>query len=985
MFPITAHENLQHLRHKPIWILFLLTFFIIAMGKTANATTENEQTTTPEPDASPGCKAPDIRFTVIRPETTTEQPYAKFETTQIYLPEDFTTSDAEFVERINIDLTARQPGVKDNKMSAIVNPYQVDLDDQHGLAGVHGDDTLAAIDDEEDEAEESEDGTPKRNQNRKLNKKRRSGSGRRRRIENENGQTRGRGSRYKRQVIHHDPDASPDTDKWSGGKLAAEGDVYYVHIDDILESGTPNAELRLKLHKLKGKNKTKNSTCTDAGTKEQCKQGLAKKKKKKASYTTLSKQIVDNKPVQNKEPNAKHYRRRGDSHEGKRGEQLMLNEELNPNQRYRRAALGALKQKPDMTVKASGSYNDLEANVNAAENSDLEAKRIGRDHNKTIKNTFNKMTDEQLLDDSDVPAVYGNETGAEALQRVKRKSGKTTGALSRPKGGGDSSSKTTSRKDKGIYDEEGGYAPVHPDETDEEEEEEEEEEIDIQQQFTEVSEIRFPGEIGPLGDRRLCKIRCVKGKWVGPLCATNEEDDNGNVKFQPLYKSCHVNRIPPHLLLSYRNISVTPIPSIRGSRRNRTSKSTFISNTQINVGWDLPHGHSLQARCKDLGMYKLLGESRVLCSNGLWAPRMPSCVPTTLLTNFSDDSAPSIRIKVFNGSGAFEPSGVLAVLPQSSILLDCMYPRVRGIPDWTWTSWYRQYITGWSHEDKNLRYRLTIKDIQNSDSGTFTCTSPRGLTNSIAIVVATSTCPQLPEPVSPLTLRLEGNKLGQRAMYRCPPGYRIDGVANATCLASGNWSSPPPTCQAVQCPRLALDDPHLSLIELNTSAWGRAMFKCQWGFKLTGPPRLDCEPTGVWSGPVPRCKAIQCSTPVAPLNGRIGGTNLNQRRLTVGALVTFSCNEGHTLVGEPSIICTETGLWSHPPPFCKSQCPYPGDPSNGLIAPLKFNYDSGDYLSVQCRPGFVQYSENGPPERPKCQPDGNWSGPVPKCRSYEEV
>uniref|UniRef100_W8BFE3 Locomotion-related protein Hikaru genki n=1 Tax=Ceratitis capitata TaxID=7213 RepID=W8BFE3_CERCA len=69
----------------------------------------------------------------------------------------------------------------------------------------------------------------------------------------------------------------------------------------------------------------------------------------------------------------------------------------------------------------------------------------------------------------------------------------------------------------------------------------------------------------------------------------------------------------------------------------------------------------------------------------------------------------------------------------------------------------------------------------------------------------------------------------------------------------------------------------------------------------------------------------------------------------------------------------------------KSQCPYPGDPPNGLIAPLKFNYDSGDYLSVQCRPGFVQYSENGPPERPKCQPDGNWSGPVPKCRSYEEV
>lgn len=113
-----------------------------------------------------------------------------------------------------------------------------------------------------------------------------------------------------------------------------------------------------------------------------------------------------------------------------------------------------------------------------------------------------------------------------------------------------------------------------------------------------------------------------------------------------------------------------------------------------NVGWDLPHGHSLQARCQELGIYKLLGESRVLCSNGLWAPRMPSCVPTTVLTNYSEDSAPSIRIKIFNGSHSFEPSGVMAVPPHSTVLMDCMYPRVRGTPEWSWTSWYMQYSTG---------------------------------------------------------------------------------------------------------------------------------------------------------------------------------------------------------------------------------------------------------------------------------------------------
>ncbi|KAH8291338.1 hypothetical protein KR054_010807 [Drosophila jambulina] len=949
----------QRMRHKPLWALISLTVLLLVLDK-SNANTEPvETTTTSEPDASPGCRAPDVRFTIVKPEATTEQPLAKFETTQVYLPEDFTTADVEF-----IDSVPRHPS---ENHAAVINPYSLDLGDDHlhvgdAAASLVGDDDLA----DEDEEHHDETNPDKRlNNNRKQGKRRRSGSGRRRRIENDNGQTgRGRGSRYKRHAILHDAEASPDTDRWAGSKLAAEGDVYYVHIADILKSREPNRELKSKLHKLKMK--ARMNKCLKDGDKEKCMKLLQKKPKKKAprqedalkkekklpreeKKLTKELQKEEHPPkeveeeVEQPQETAGHHRRRGDSHAAELDQR-----DLSPRWRQRRSteSKGDLGQLPEMGP--------------------------------------------QLPSEEELLQQYGNQSSSARVallwQRVKRKSGKTTGALSRPKGGGDSSSKTTSRKDKGIYDEDSGYTPVHPDDAEFDEEEDEDEEVDILQQFTEVSEIRFPGEIGPMGDRRLCKIRCVKGKWVGPLCATNEEDDNGNVKFQPLYKSCHVNRIPTHLLLSYRNISVTPIPPNRGWRKTRLSKSTLLSNTEINVGWDLPHGHSLQARCQELGIYKLLGESRVLCSNGLWAPRMPSCVPTTVLTNYSEDSAPSIRIKIFNGSHSFEPSGVMAVPPHSTVLMDCMYPRVRGTPEWSWTSWYMQYSTGWSpaQEEKAVRYRLSIKNIENNDSGTFTCTSPRGLTNSIAVVVATSTCPQLTEPLAPLKLRLEGNKLGQRAHYECPEGFRLDGAWNATCLASGNWSSPTPTCHAIQCPRLELDDPHLSLIELNTSAWGRAVFKCQWGFKLTGPAQLDCEPSGVWSGPVPRCKVIQCVMPVAPLNGRIGGTSLSQRRLTVGALVTFSCNDGHSLVGESSIICTENGQWSHSPPFCKSQCPYPGDPANGLIAPLKFNYDAGDYLSVQCRPGFVQ-SYEGPPERPKCQPDGRWSGPLPKCKSYEEV
>ncbi|KAL7046572.1 hypothetical protein ACKWTF_002641 [Chironomus riparius] len=487
--------------------------------------------------------------------------------------------------------------------------------------------------------------------------------------------------------------------------------------------------------------------------------------------------------------------------------------------------------------------------------------------------------------------------------RVKRKSaGKTTSALNRPKSSSDSKKTSTGRKTHGTIDDDGQFQiddsdeeRVQSKETDKDSDEVEE--PPEQGQFREVSEVRFPAEVGPLGTHRNCKIKCIDGMWQGPLCAVLEQDEGGQIKYEPLYKRCVVDGIPQHLLLSYKNVSVT-------------------------LNWDLPHGHTLQARCADLGLYKLVGEAKVLCSNGLWAPKLPQCVPTTLLTNYSDDSPPSIRIKVGVGSASYEPSGMLAVLPGSTLHLDCMYPRKKGSPEWTWTGWFRQYLTGWSAvpEEKASRYRLSIKDVQMQDSGTYTCASPRGLTNSITIVVAVSQCPTMSEPSLPLSLRLEGIKLGQRAIYRCQMGYILQGNANLTCLASGNWSSPPPSCIPIQCPPLFLEDPHLSLIELNTSAWGRAVFSCSWGYKLSGPSTLECLASGHWSQAVPRCRAIQCPQPLIPLNGKIDSTSgvfPGQRKYAVGALLTFSCNEGHVLQGETSIVCSETGFWSNIPPICK--------------------------------------------------------------------
>lgn len=131
-----------------------------------------------------------------------------------------------------------------------------------------------------------------------------------------------------------------------------------------------------------------------------------------------------------------------------------------------------------------------------------------------------------------------------------------------------------------------------------------------------------------------------------------------------------------------------------------------------NPGIVFPHGSQLQVRCKQLGLYKLLGTANPRCQNGNWTTRLPSCVPTTLLTNFTgaftsfknrsvfnelkiaEDSPPTILIKIPSGSASMEPGGELAVFPGSTLHLECLYPRRVGSPDWTWTTPSGQYRTG---------------------------------------------------------------------------------------------------------------------------------------------------------------------------------------------------------------------------------------------------------------------------------------------------
>ncbi|XP_012287414.1 locomotion-related protein Hikaru genki isoform X2 [Orussus abietinus] len=355
-----------------------------------------------------------------------------------------------------------------------------------------------------------------------------------------------------------------------------------------------------------------------------------------------------------------------------------------------------------------------------------------------------------------------------------------------------------------------------------------------------------------------------------------------------------------------------------------TYKNITISVDKITV----PHGDKVAVRCREIGMYKFIGDPLLHCRNGGWNGKLPSCIPTTIISNFTEDVPPTIVFGLPAGSAAVEPSGAFAVFPGSILHLECVFERRFGNPEWTWTSTFRQYLTGWAiaASERDWKYRLSIYYAKTQDSGVYTCTTPRGLTNSVRLHVIDVHCPTLNPPAPPLIGKIEGARMGQSAAFECPLGHRLEGASRITCQYNGVWSAEVPRCDAIVCPNVEPENAKLQVMEHNNSYGGRVVFACMWGHKLSGPQSIRCEGDGVWNGSMPTCSEITCPSPIAPKSGRILE---NERPTTrrrggrgsrkVGALVRFLCLPGHQLIGEASVICTENGTWSHQTPVSESE------------------------------------------------------------------
>ncbi|TRY57481.1 hypothetical protein DNTS_014228 [Danionella cerebrum] len=112
-------------------------------------------------------------------------------------------------------------------------------------------------------------------------------------------------------------------------------------------------------------------------------------------------------------------------------------------------------------------------------------------------------------------------------------------------------------------------------------------------------------------------------------------------------------------------------------------------------------------------------------------------------------------------------------------------------------------------------------------------------------------CPDLPAPRHGML-----NCSERTAPFRlectvhCERGYRLQGRARLTCLASSQWSGPQPQCVEVRCPPIVT----VKHIHLSPPACGEEEVKlgascqlsCPHGYRLHGDAKAICLPTGTW-------------------------------------------------------------------------------------------------------------------------------------------
>uniref|UniRef100_H0YSS6 Sushi, von Willebrand factor type A, EGF and pentraxin domain-containing protein 1 n=1 Tax=Taeniopygia guttata TaxID=59729 RepID=H0YSS6_TAEGU len=270
---------------------------------------------------------------------------------------------------------------------------------------------------------------------------------------------------------------------------------------------------------------------------------------------------------------------------------------------------------------------------------------------------------------------------------------------------------------------------------------------------------------------------------------------------------------------------------------------------------------------------------------------------------------------------------------------------------------------------------------------------------------------------------------GVSVQFQCLEGFKLLGPPEVTCEAAGKWSSGFPRCGQISCGAPPII-PNTFINGSSSEDENTIIYTCLTGFVMKEGPELTCVETGVWKKPYPSCELLSCGPPPSipnaevfgstytygskvqyrclegytmatdvdvctcqedgqwspqsisccprkcPLPGNITNVIAFGNNFTVNTSITLSCVEGYTLVGANTSTCKENGVWV--PPFSDDicspvSCGTPESPEHGFVVGTKYNYK--DVSLYKCDSGYELQVSN----RRICHVDKKWSPSAPTC------
>ena len=135
--------------------------------------------------------------------------------------------------------------------------------------------------------------------------------------------------------------------------------------------------------------------------------------------------------------------------------------------------------------------------------------------------------------------------------------------------------------------------------------------------------------------------------------------------------------------------------------------------------------------------------------------------------------------------------GEVVVKPGASLVVDCVYRRSSGTPEWVWDNMTAEYPTGWATNtpDNNWLYRLELQNVSVWESGEYSCTSQRGYTNTLRLLVTDLQCQGAPLYSQHVHSNVTGpsHDIGTKVKFSCPPGFDLQGDTMAECRDDGEY------------------------------------------------------------------------------------------------------------------------------------------------------------------------------------------------------